>query len=268
MSKQKSDASAQITPLMRQYHAIKEQHPDKILFFRMGDFYEMFGDDAVKAAPILNIALTSRAHGNSERIPLAGVPYHSADRYLAKLLSKGEKVVVVEQVEDPKTAKGLVKRDIVEILTPGTVTVDLPGEETRSIWLAALYTRDQKRMGLAALDLSTGSFMVDEGEVGEIVERLRILEPAEIIFPDDIGKDVVAELLGISPEAGQLTDYGGWNFDLKTARRDLNAHFGTSTLDGFGVNDCRLAISAAGAIFRYLRDNMLSIRRIQTAICQ
>ncbi len=255
MSKQKSDASAQITPLMRQYHAIKEQHPDKILFFRMGDFYEMFGDDAVKAAPILNIALTSRAHGNSERIPLAGVPYHSADRYLAKLLSKGEKVVVVEQVEDPKTAKGLVKRDIVEILTPGTVTIDLPGDETRSIWLTALYTRDRRRMGLAALDLSTGSFMVDEGEVSEIVERLRILEPAEIIFPDDMGKDVMADILGVSPDAGQLTDYGGWNFDLKTARRDLNAHFGTSTLDGFGVNDCRLAMSAAGAIFRYLRDN-------------
>ena len=102
MSK-KSDQSSNFTPLMRQYHAIKEQHPDKILFFRMGDFYEMFGDDAVKAAPMLGIALTSRSHGNSERIPLAGVPYHAADRYLAKLVAQGEKVVFVEQVEDHRS---------------------------------------------------------------------------------------------------------------------------------------------------------------------
>ncbi len=113
-----------MTPLMRQYHAIKEQHPDKILFFRMGDFYEMFGDDAVKAAPILSIVLTSRSHGESERIPPAGVPYHAADKYLARLLAAGEKVVVVEQVEDPREARGIVKREIVEILTPGTATVE------------------------------------------------------------------------------------------------------------------------------------------------
>ena len=126
-----------LTPLMRQYYAVKEKHPDKILFFRMGDFYEMFGDDAVKAAPILGIALTSRSHGNTEKIPLAGVPFHSADKYLARLLSAGEKVVVVEQVEDPKTAKGIVKREIVEIYTPGTATVDGVNDDKSTTWLAA-----------------------------------------------------------------------------------------------------------------------------------
>ena len=127
------------TPLMRQFYAVKKQHPDKILFFRMGDFYEMFGDDAVKAAPILGINLTSRSHGPSERIPLAGVPYHAADRYLAKLLAAGEKVVVVEQVEDPRQAKGLVKREVVEILTPGTATID-DNSSARPLFLAAIYS--------------------------------------------------------------------------------------------------------------------------------
>src|SRR5512146_234121 len=138
-----------ITPLMRQYHAIKTQHPDKILFFRMGDFYEMFGDDAIKAAPILGIALTSRSHGTAERIPLAGVPYHSIDRYLARLLARGEKVVVVEQVEDPKTAKGLVKREIVEIITPGTATIESTDSDTPLACLAALCQKSDRRMGIA-----------------------------------------------------------------------------------------------------------------------
>ncbi|MBD3332031.1 DNA mismatch repair protein MutS, partial [candidate division GN15 bacterium] len=136
------------TPLMRQFFAIKQKHPDKILFFRMGDFYEMFGDDAVKAAPILNVALTSRSHGEKERIPLAGVPHHSADRYLARLLKAGHKVVVVEQTEDPKQAKGIVKRDIVEILTPGTSTVDDDSSDQTIRWLAAVCANGKRhRMG-------------------------------------------------------------------------------------------------------------------------
>jgi DNA mismatch repair protein MutS len=116
--------SEEITPLMNQYFKIKSQYPEEILFFRMGDFYEMFGEDAKIASKILGIALTSRGHIKGEKIPLAGIPYHAADRYLAKLLKAGKKVVVCEQVEDPKFAKGIVKRDVVEIITPGTVTVD------------------------------------------------------------------------------------------------------------------------------------------------
>ena len=151
-----------LTPLMRQFHAVKQQHPDKILFFRMGDFYEMFGDDAIKAAPILGISLTSRSHGEAERIPLAGVPHHSAEKYLARLLAAGEKVVIVEQVEDPKTAKGLVKRDIVEILTPGTATVEGIDTGDRLPSLAAIVEAKKGYLGLAVLELSTGVFIVDD----------------------------------------------------------------------------------------------------------
>jgi DNA mismatch repair protein MutS len=234
---------------MRQYYAVKEKHPDKILFFRMGDFYEMFGDDAVKAAPILGIALTSRSHGGPERLPLAGVPYHSADKYLARLLEHGEKVVVVEQVEDPRSAKGLVKREIVEILTPGTATVDGIEEKQRPVWLS---------LGLAALDLSVGAFMIDEGPEDEIAERLKVLEPSEILLPsasDGQADHAVAEALGLSNGAAQLTAFEPWNFDYRTAARELNEHFGTTTLDGFGVAGNRLAVAAAGAVFRYLREN-------------
>jgi DNA mismatch repair protein MutS len=243
------------TPLMRQYHAVKEKHPDKVVFFRMGDFYEMFGDDAVKAAPILGIALTSRAHGSAERIPLAGVPYHSAEKYLAKLLASGEKVVIVEQVEDPKTAKGVVKREIVEILTPGTATIDTPDGDRRSIWLVAVCENKSKTMGLAALDLSTGSFMVDEGSRDDMIERLRVLQPSEVLYPAPQNKEESPAAHDFPISDARLTPFEEWNFDFRTAERELNQHFGTSTLDGFGVADIRLAVTAAGAVFRYLKEN-------------
>ncbi len=239
-----------LTPLMKQFYAVKEKHPDKILFFRMGDFYEMFGDDAVKAAPILNIALTSRSHGSkTDRIPLAGVPYHSAEKYLSKLMSAGEKVVVVEQVEDPKLAKGLVKRDIVEILTPGTATVETPDAETIPLCLAAVCENSKHKMGLAALDITTGSFIVDEGPFEDIYERLRVLEPSEIIYPENQNSKPLMSINSQTNRPVQLTSFGDWNFDFKTAERDLNNHFGTSTLAGFGILENKLALSSAGAIY-------------------
>ncbi|HOP06878.1 MAG TPA: DNA mismatch repair protein MutS [candidate division Zixibacteria bacterium] len=254
MSKAPHKAST-LTPLMQQFHAIKEQHPDKILFFRMGDFYEMFGDDAVRAAPLLNITLTSRSHGEAERIPLAGVPHHSADKYLARLLEKGEKVVVVEQVEDPRTAKGIVKRDIVEILTPGTATIDGVDDGERSLCLAAIKADGKKQLGLAALDLSTGSFVVDQDDEEEVLQRLKILEPEEILFPDDYDPEEIRRILELSGRKIGLTSFGAWNFDARTADRELNRHFETSTLDGFGLRDCKLGVAAAGAILRYLKEN-------------
>ena len=253
--KRSADKSSLLTPLMQQYHAVKAQHPVKILFFRMGDFYEMFGDDAVKAAPILEIALTSRSHGNTERIPLAGVPYHSADKYLARLLAHGEKVVVVEQVEDPRTAKGLVKREIVEILTPGTATVDGVDAQRQPSCLVAVYEKNDKALGLAALDITTGAFTVDEGSADEIVERLKVLEPSEILYPKSQEKEQVEKRLQLLNGSAQLTPFEEWNFDFKTAERELNDHFGTATLDGFGVGDRKLAVAAAGAILRYLHEN-------------
>ncbi len=243
-----------LTPLMRQFHEIKDKHPDKILFFRMGDFYEMFGEDAVKAAPVLGIALTSRSQGNAEKTPLAGVPYHAGDKYLAKLLEAGFKVVIVEQVEDPKTAKGLVKREIVEILTPGTATVEDGNADHTPVWLAAIAESSNNNIGLAALDLSTGTFLVDEGKPDELLQELQILDPREIIYPQKETESIV-EKLALTNSSIDLTPFEEWNFDYKTASRELNQHFGTSTLDGFGVGSDKLAVTAAGAIYRYLREN-------------
>ena len=255
----KSDAlpnpDTKLTPLMRQFYAIKAEHPDKILFFRMGDFYEMFGDDAIKAAPILGITLTSRSHGESERIPLAGVPYHAADRYLAKLLEQGEKVVVVEQVEDPKTARGIVKREIVEILTPGTATIDSPDSDGAPRYLAALFSRTETAAGMAILDLATGMFLVDEGAREAIYEQLRVMDPTEILIPVTVGRASFAAAFGIAAEGNRITECEEFVFDYKTAVRDLTRHFGVSTLDGFGLGESRLAVTAAGAIYRYLLDN-------------
>lgn len=244
-----------ITPMMQQYYAVKEKHPDKILFFRMGDFYEMFGDDAIKAAPLLGIALTTRAHGSAEKIPLAGVPYHSYEKYLARLLAKGEKVVIVEQVEDPATAKGIVKREIVEIVTPGTAIIGEVENDRRSLCLAALFRNESGKMGMASLDLSTGQFVIDEGEIDEVAERIKLLEPSEILYPDSYNLEELRKVIGIANGQSQFTGFGHWNFDKNTAERELNQHFGTSTLEGFGVGESRLAVIAAGAIYRYLKEN-------------
>ncbi|UCD17921.1 MAG: DNA mismatch repair protein MutS, partial [Candidatus Zixiibacteriota bacterium] len=244
-----------MTPLMRQYQAFKDKYPDKILFFRMGDFYEMFGDDAVKAAPILQIALTSRGQVNGRKIPLAGVPYHSADKYLARLLAAGEKVVVVEQVEDPRSAKGIVKRDVVEILTPGTATIDGAAADSARLNLVALHPGDHGRiLGMAVLDLSTGRFSVDEGNKDRIIETVRVLSPQEIIYPQsDQEPDAVSVLRKLG--SSQMTPFEEWNFDYKTALRELCDFFDVSTLDGFGVGRMKSGVAAAGAVYRYLIEN-------------
>src|SRR3972149_10071664 len=150
-----------LTPLLNQYFQIKKDYPQEILFFRMGDFYEMFGEDAKVASQILGIALTSRSHGKSDRVPLAGVPYHSAERYLAKLIQAGKKVVICEQSEEASPAKKLVKREVVEIITPGTVTLDNILESQKNNFLAAVIEEEQE-MGLALVDLTTGEFKLDQ----------------------------------------------------------------------------------------------------------
>jgi DNA mismatch repair protein MutS len=243
-----------MTPLMRQYYKIKEQYPDKILFFRMGDFYEMFGEDAIKAAPILDIALTSRGQQNGERIPLAGVPHHSAEKYLARLLAAGENVVIVEQTEDPKQARGVVKREVVEILTPGTATVEGVVEKTDQLYLAALYFNQGDKIGLAYVDLLSGKFFLDESNTETVLEKLRILEPREIIFPQPLKEhkliNVVEKNTGL-----HLTPFEEWNFDYGAAVRELCDLLDVSTLDGFGVGDKKMGLTSAGAIYRYLREN-------------
>lgn len=249
-----SSNSGGITPLMKQYYRIKDQYPDKILFFRMGDFYEMFGDDAVRAAPILNIALTSRGHVNGEKIPLAGVPHHSADKYLARLLAAGEKVVIVEQTEDPKLAKGVVKREVVEILTPGTATIEGVVEDTGHLYLAAVHFEQSAKAGLAYIDLLTGKFYLEENSNDMIIEKLQVLTPQEILYSQAEENNSVIKHIEQDARI-KLTAFEEWNFDYRTSVRELCEFFKVSTLEGFGVGKCKRGIAAAGAIYRYLREN-------------
>jgi DNA mismatch repair protein MutS len=243
--------SEEITPLMNQYFRIKSQYPDEILFFRMGDFYEMFGEDAKVASKILGIALTSRGQIKGEKIPLAGIPYHAADRYLAKLLRAGKKVVVCEQVEDPKLAKGIVKRDVVEVITPGTVTVDGVIEGASNNYLVSL-TGDKEKLGLAMIDLTTGEFRIDQGAPAKIIEKAKVLDPAEIVCPDIWAKERKNEL-GLLDESVTFTNLEMWKFDHDFAQKILTEHFKVASLDGFGCQDLKLGISAAGAILAYLK---------------
>jgi DNA mismatch repair protein MutS len=243
-----------LTPLMRQYNRIKSQYPDKILFFRMGDFYEMFGDDAIKAAPILNVVLTSRGNINGEKIPLAGVPYHAAEKYIARLLSAGEKVVVVEQTEDPKLAKGVVKREVVEILTPGTATIEGVTGETTPLYLAAVFSDNPKLLGLSYIDLMSGKFFLDENSHDAIYERLKILSPQEILYPQSSESPDNYDALK-KYCSDKLTAYEEWNFDYRAAERELSEFFGVSTLEGFGIGELKYGLASAGAIYRYLREN-------------
>ena len=171
-----------LTPMMKQYLSIKQKHQDEILFFRMGDFYETFYEDAAVASRVLGIALTSRAREGEKKIPLAGVPHHAVDTYIARLVRAGHKVVICDQVENPKEAKGLVKRKVVEVITPGTVTSSLLLEDKENNYLVAIMSEDE-RWGMARADLSTGEFMVSEISTNDLFEELAKTAPSEILFP-------------------------------------------------------------------------------------
>ena len=246
-----------ITPLMRQYFKIKSKYPEEIVFFRMGDFYEMFGEDAKVASRILGIALTSRGQIKGEKIPLAGIPYHAGDRYLAKLLRAGRKVVVCEQVEDPRQAKGIVKRDVVEIITPGTVTVDGVIDASETSYLASL-CGDEKKLGLSILDLTTGEFKLDQGEESKILDRLGVLNPSEIIVADNWPEEKRKSLTSSVAET-TLTSLDGWKFDYDVAYQMLLEHLKVNSLHGFGCEGMKLGISAAGAILAYLKQTKKSL---------
>ena len=243
-----------LTPLMEQYSRIKNEYPDKILFFRMGDFYEMFGDDARKAAPILGIALTSRAHGKNGDIPLAGVPYHAAEKYLTKLVEAGEKVVVCEQTEDPKLARGLVKREVVEIITPGTVALEGALDTDSNNYLAAVCI-DKDGVGFSFVDLTTGEFLVDEPDMLNLADRLMNLQPAEILLSDD--SDELQRSLNMLNLKTSVTLIEGWKFDRQFSQERLCEQFGVVSLDGFGLDGVTSGISAAGAIIGYLNETKM-----------
>ena len=233
------------TPVMQQYLRLKAQYPDVLLLYRMGDFYELFYDDARRAARLLDITLTARGQSGGQPIPMAGVPYHSVETYLARLVRRGESVAICEQIGDPAKSKGPVERQVVRVVTPGTVTDDAFLEERRDTLLAALY-RNGTRFGLVWLELASGRFsaMEADGEealAGEI-ERLR---PAEILIAEGAGSPMVTTFVRERP---------AWHFDLDSSTRLLCEQFGTRDLAGFGCADRPLAIRAAGCLLNYVRD--------------
>jgi len=239
---------------MEQYLRIKAEHPDAILFFRMGDFYETFLDDAPLVAKTLGITLTARdkdAHG--ERIPLAGFPYHALDAYLYKMVEAGYKVAICEQIEDPKLAKGVVKRAIVRVVTPGTLADPKVLEVKLNRFLVALLAQKQT-YGLACADVSTGEFVVTELASAEaVVAELTRLEPPELLVPESFREGDLLTALEptVRPVVNRLPD---WQFDYATARGLLLEHFQTLTLDGFGCEHLPLAVGAAGALMAYLKE--------------
>ena len=232
---------------MKQYYQIKSVHPDAILLFRVGDFYETFGDDAIKASGILGITLTRRANGSATFVELAGFPYHAIDTYLPKLVRAGERVAICEQLEDPKLVKGLVKRGVIELVTPGVVLGDNLLANKENVYLASVYFGRQTT-GVAFLDISTGEFYVAEGPDNYIDKLLSNLSPKEIIYQRGFDERF-RQAFGTNYYTYKLDD---WVFSEELNREKLCKQFGTQSLKGFGIDHISAGISAAGAILYYL----------------
>ncbi|MCX5863882.1 MAG: DNA mismatch repair protein MutS [Deltaproteobacteria bacterium] len=249
-------ASVKITPMMQQYLEIKAQHQDAILFYRLGDFYEMFFDDAVTASKVLGITLTSRNSKDDEnRVPLCGIPYHAISSYLAKMIKAGFKVAICEQVEDPKEAKGVVRREVVRVVTPGLVTDEQLLDDKENRYLAAICHKG-KVWGLSLLDLSTGEFLVSEREdLPALLDELGRLSPSEILLPEETGGEssLAGELLAYLPQSC-LTGRPAAGFYPETARQRLLEHFRVVNLAGFGCEELKAGVAAAGALLLYLQE--------------
>jgi len=235
------------TPLMKQYYQIKGKHPDAVLLFRVGDFYETFGEDAIRAAEILGITLTRRANGSASYVELAGFPYHALDTYLPKLVRAGQRVAICEQLEDPKLTKKIVKRGITELVTPGVSISDHILDHRENNFLASVHF-DKKMAGIAFLDISTGEFMTAEGSFEYIDKLLSSFKPKEVLFQKGKASEF-ADLFG-----GKYYTYtqDDWVYTEDAAEDRLLRHFGTKTLKGYGVQDLRYGVVAAGAILHYL----------------
>ncbi len=234
------------TPMMRQYLGLKAQHPDMLLFYRMGDFYELFFEDAEKAAKLLGITLTQRGSSNGQPIKMAGVPYHAAEQYLAKLAKLGEAVAICEQVGDPATSKGPVAREVTRILTPGTLTDTALLDESRDNQLLSIFQSDGV-LGLARLNLASGSFVLSEIAVGLLAQEIERIAPSEILLPDDF------QHAAISTNKIAKKRLSPWQFDYDSAFNTLTRQFNTYDLNGFGCADLKPAICAAGALLDYVK---------------
>jgi DNA mismatch repair protein MutS len=237
------------TPLMKQYNQIKAKHPDAMLLFRVGDFYETFGEDAIKASRILGITLTKRKNGAAATIELAGFPHHSVDNYLPKLVRSGQRVAICDQLEDPKLTKTIVKRGVTELVTPGVSYNDQVLDQKRNNFLCAIHF-DKKEHGISFLDVSTGEFLVAQGSTEYIDKLIQGFEPKEILFQKNRNKEFI-ETQCASYYTFRLDD---WIFTKDFAEDSLNRHFETKSLKGFGVDDLNFGVIAAGAILHYLSE--------------
>ena len=254
------------TPLMKQYNAIKAKYPDALLLFRVGDFYETFGEDAVKASRILNIVLTKRANGSASHIALAGFPHHSLDTYLPKLVRAGNRVAICDQLEDPKSVKGIVKRGVTELVTPGLTLNDNVLDQKKNNYLASIaFGKDTH--GIAFLDLSTGEFMVSSGDLSYIDKMIQGFNPSEIIYCKK-HREQFATQFGEDYNTFCLEE---WIYGFDFGYEKLNTHFNTKNLKGFGIEDTKEGICAAGAILFYLEEtehkeisHISSVSRIDT----
>lgn len=236
------------TPMMQQYLKLKAQHPDILLFYRMGDFYELFYDDAKRASQLLDISLTKRGASAGEPIPMAGVPHHAVENYLAKLVNLGESVAICEQIGDPATTKGPVERKVVRIVTPGTISDEALLQERQDNLLAAIW-QDSRGFGYATLDISSGRFRLTEPEDREtMAAELQRTNPAELLYAEDF-----AEMALIEGRRG-LRRRPLWEFEIDTARQQLNLQFGTRDLVGFGVENASRGLCAAGCLLQYVKD--------------
>ncbi|CAG9411731.1 DNA mismatch repair protein MutS [Providencia alcalifaciens] len=236
------------TPMMQQYLKLKAQHPDILLFYRMGDFYELFFDDAKKASQLLDISLTKRGQSAGQPIPMAGVPHHAAENYLARLVQMGESVAICEQIGDPATSKGPVERQVVRIVTPGTITDEALLNERQDNLLAAVWQESQG-YGFATLDIASGRFIISEIDDDESLKaELQRTRPAELLYPEDFASMSLIEL-----NKG-LRRRPLWEYELDTAKQQLNLQFGTKDLVGFGVENAHKALRAAGCLLKYVKD--------------
>jgi len=244
----KAEVTPVHTPMMRQYLAIKAEYPDMLVFYRMGDFYEVFYDDAKRAAKLLNITLTSRGKSGGNAIPMAGVPYHAVEGYLAKLVRQGESVAICEQVGDPATSKGPVEREVTRIVTPGTLTDEALLAETRDNLVASVFAEGDA-IGIAWLDLAGGRFQMTEvPDIEAVVGEIERLRPAELIVDEE---QTIGDSFG---EDIRVTRRPPWHFELDSATRLLCAQFGTRDLSGFGCDGFSHGIAAAGALMQYVTD--------------
>ncbi|MBF0274815.1 MAG: DNA mismatch repair protein MutS, partial [Nitrospinae bacterium] len=255
------------TPLMKQYHEIKEQNKNAILFFRMGDFYEMFHEDAIVASKILGISLTSRDRNSPNPVPLCGIPYHAVDVYLTKMIKAGQRVAICEQVEDPKTAKGIVKRKVIRIVSPGTVIdqTQIISEDSNHIFTI---TKQGKYVGVSFVELTTGEFYgaeFHEKSKKKIIDFLGQQSFSEVVVTSSTLSYLNEILREVNKEKVCVTTVEDWYFDKNLTGKILKEHFQVLALDGFGLSEKDALIVAAGGLLNYLKDTQQSeLKHIET----